>query len=111
MGEALRNNEEDRILKLFEPGLSVPIRLRLNPDKDTCMLVQLAVSESLLSSSAASGADSFWKFTSQIRQLSVFRNAISSNASLTQLGKTLGQYSFTFRGKKLIPSDVKASKI
>ena len=110
MGEALRKNEEDRVLMLLEPALSVPIRLRLNPDKDTCMLVQLAFSESLLTSSAASGADSFWKFASQIRQLSVFRDAISSNASLPNMEKALGHYGFIFGGKKLIPSDVKALK-
>ena len=60
MGEALGAGEEDRVWKLFEAALSVPIRMRICPDLDTCHLASLLFSESIFASSAASGADSFW---------------------------------------------------
>ena len=36
---------EHRVFKLFEAALSVPIRLRLNPDPDNCRLLALRYSE------------------------------------------------------------------
>ena len=44
---------EHRVLKLFEAALSVPIRLRLNPDPDNCRLLPLRFSEQAI---AAMGA-------------------------------------------------------
>ena len=61
MGEALRAGNEDVVFRLFEAALSVPIRLRLCPDEDTCHVISLLSSENLYASSAAAGAGSFWK--------------------------------------------------
>ena len=41
IGEALRGAEEERVFRLFEAALSVPIRLRLCPDEDSCRVVSL----------------------------------------------------------------------
>lgn len=60
MGEALRAGNEDVVFRLFEAALSVPIRLRLCPDEDTCHVISLLFSENLYASSAAAGAESFW---------------------------------------------------
>ena len=51
MGNALEAGEEDRVWKLFEAALSVPIRVRICPDPDTCHLASLLFSESIFASS------------------------------------------------------------
>eukprot|EP00959_Pyramimonas_sp_CCMP1952_P020737 437216-Pyramimonas_sp.AAC.1 len=45
MSEALSAGNSDRAFKLFEAALSVPIRLRLCPDPDTCHFAALTFSE------------------------------------------------------------------
>ena len=111
LGEALRGQDEARIVKLFEAGLSVPIRLRLSPDADQCQLVQLYFNESLLTAAAASGADSFWKFAEKIRQLSAFAKAVADNASVPKIIAVLRQYGLTFKGKVLNDCNVRALKV
>ena len=48
---------EQRVFKLFEAALSVPIRLRLNPDPDNCRLLSLRFAEQAYSVGGAAGAD------------------------------------------------------
>ena len=69
---------EERVFKLFEAGMSVPIRLRLNPDSDSCRMLSLSFSESAFAVSGAAGADSFWKFAQKVSGLSVFKKATPS---------------------------------
>ena len=66
MAQALREGHTNRVFKLFEAALSVPIRLRLCPDGESCHLASLLFSETLFAASAASGADSFWKFCEKL---------------------------------------------
>ena len=74
MGEALQVvashpeivANKDCVFKLFEVALSVPIRLRLCPDEDQCQLASLQFSETLYTSSAASGGDSIWIFAEHV---------------------------------------------
>ena len=101
MGEALRGGNKERVLRLFEPALSVPISMRLCPDQDACQLVSLLFSENLFASTAASGADSFWKFAEK---------AIKDNVSLPKLSVALRQYGMTFKGMALTDANVKAFK-
>ena len=49
----------NRIRRLFEAALSVPILLRLCPDTDGCALASLQYAEAAGMQAAASGADSF----------------------------------------------------
>ena len=51
MGNALEAGEEYRVWKLFEAALSVPIRMRIRLDPDTCHLASLLFSESIFASS------------------------------------------------------------
>ena len=110
IGEALRGAEEERVFRLFEAALSVPIRLRLCSDEDSCQVVSLFFSESLFASSAASGADSFWKFAEKVGRLSGVAKAIVENASGPKLTAALKPYGLTFKGKALTEANVKALK-
>ena len=76
-GEEGVRDLEERVFKLFEAALSVPIRLRLNPDPDNCRLLSLRFSEQTYSVSGASGADSFWKFAQKVGGLGFFKNTNS----------------------------------
>ena len=54
IGDALQTlpgdgNAADRVFKLFEAALSVPIRMRLSPDFDECQLASLMFSEAVFS--------------------------------------------------------------
>ena len=59
MAEALQTGHDERAMKLFEAALSVPIRLRLMPDFESCQLASLSFQESTFNTTAASGAGSF----------------------------------------------------
>ena len=89
MAQALQSGREDRVTKLFEAALSVPIRMRLCPDEDSCRLASLHFSENLFGSSAASGADAFWKFVEKVGQLKDVSRAIADNASIPKLTTVL----------------------
>ena len=54
-----KSPNRQRITKLFEAALSVPIRLRLSPDNDACALAALQYAEGAGTHAAAAGADSF----------------------------------------------------
>ena len=111
MGEALVHGNEDRVLQLFEPALSVPIRLRLCPDGDGCQLVSLFFAEALFASSAATGADSFWTFVEHVAKLSAFAAAVAGGASVPKLAAVVRNYGLTFKGKAITEANVKALEI
>ena len=75
MGEVLGAGNEDVVFRLFEAALSVPIRLRLCPDEDTCHVISLLFSENLYASSAAVGAESFWICCEKVGMLIGVRKA------------------------------------
>ena len=110
MGEALQAGKEDVVFRLFEAALSVPIRLRLCPDEDTCHVVSLLFAENLFASSAASGAESFWKFAEKVGMLTGVRRAVADNVSLPKLCAAVRAYGLTFKGKALTEGNVKAFK-
>ena len=110
MGEALRAGNEDVVFRLFEAALSVPIRLRLCPDEDTCHVISLLFSENLYASSAAAGAESFWICCEKVGMLSGVRKAVADNVSLPKLCAAIRGYGLTFKGKALTESNVKAFK-
>ena len=85
LSECLQSDQETRVLKLVEAGLSVPIRLHLTPDGDSCRLAALTFAENLYVSSAASGADSFWRFVEQVRGLIGIADAFHANSSIPKL--------------------------
>ena len=97
---------EHRVFKLFEAALSVPIRLRLNPDPDNCRLLSLRYSEQAFAVMGASGADSFWKFAEKVSALGAFTNAASQ--SIPKATVALQQAGLTFKGKVLTEQSVKA---
>ena len=110
MGEALQAGKEDVVFRLFEAALSVPIRLRLCPDEDTCHVVSLLFAENLFASSAASGAESFWKFAEKVGMLSGVKRAVADNVSLPKMCAAIRAYGLTFKGKALTEGNVKAFK-
>ena len=110
IAESLQAENNDRVFKLFEAALSVPIRLRLCPDGDDCHLASLYFAESLYASFAASGADSFWKLAEKIAKLSPVAQAIADNISIPTLTKVIQKYGLTFRGKPISETGVKALK-
>ena len=93
---------EHRVFKLFEAALSVPIRLRLNPDPDNCRLLSLRYSEQAFGVMGASGADSFWKFAEKVSALGAFTKAASQ--SIPKATVALQQAGLTFKGKLLTES-------
>ena len=97
---------EQRVFKLFEAALSVPIRLRLNPDSDNCRLLSLRFSEQAYSVCGATGADSFWKFAQKVGGLGAFRKTMS--LSIPKAMAELKQQGLLFKGKVLTEQSVKA---
>ena len=85
MLEALRNGDEEQVWRLFEAGLSVPIRLKITSDADECRLVALRFSESMFTTAAAAAADSFWKFAEKSARLTRFRNGVAQSFSMPLL--------------------------
>ncbi len=110
MAEALSAGNSDRTFKLFEAALSVPIRLRLSPDPDACLLASLLFSETVFSASAASGADAFWKLAEKVSRLTKYQKAVAENISLPKLTKVLTTYGITFKGNALTEAHAKALK-
>ena len=99
-----------RIIKLFEAALSVPIRLRLCPTADACALASLQYAESAGAHSAASGADSFWLFTERVGRLEEIQAAIKDNISAPKLLAKLKAMGITFKGKSVTEATARAMK-
>ena len=110
MAEALAKKDEDRVFKLLEAGLSVPIRLRLCPDGESCCLAGLFFSEALFAASTASGAVSFWAFAAKARRLGDIARALTENASVAKVKTAGNKYGLTFKSKSLTDNQVKALK-
>ena len=106
MALALQDNEVARVVHLLQAGLSVPIRLRLNPDADAARLACLAFSEGLASAAAAAGAESFWRFAEQVCRLSAYDNSLSN----VKLLKKLQDIGITFKGAKLSDAGARGLK-
>ena len=99
-----------RTMKLFEAALSVPIRLRLNPDTDSCHLAALQFTEVATMTAAASGADIFWNFAGKVNSLQGFSSALAQGLSITKLNLALKKYGVTWKGRPSTDAIVKALK-
>ena len=95
-----------RVFKLFEAALSVPIRLRLNPDPDNCRQLSLRYAEQAFAAMGASGADSFWKFAEKIGGLGAFKKTTS--LGIPKALAALKLAGLVFKGKCLTEQSVKA---
>ena len=110
MAEALKKKDEELVFRLFEAGMSVPIRLRLCPDRDTCHLAGLQFSEALFAASASSGATSFWAFARKVSQLTDIALAFKNNVSNAKTKDVIKKYGLTFKGNAISDANVKALK-
>ena len=110
MAEALQKNNEEVVFRLFEAALSVPLRLRLCPDGESCFLAGLMFSEALFASSAAAGAVSFWVFAGKARRLPDLACELKGNSSLAKIKAAIKQYGLTFKSKAVSDAQVKALK-
>ena len=115
MQEALVNAQvlkldEGPVFKLLEAALSVPIRFKLGCDADERCMVALNFSESILATSAAAAADSFWKLAEKVAKLSKFKQALGRSLSIPKLKQELLTMGLTFKGKPFTDSVVKALK-
>jgi len=110
MAGALKAKDEERVWKLFEPALSVPIRLRLCLDEDTCQLAGLFFNELMFAGSSASGADSFWIFSEKVAKLTRAAKALADQVSTPKFREAIGQYRLTFKREPLTDNLIKALK-
>ena len=90
--------------------MSVPIRLRLCPDRDTCHLAGLQFSEALFAASASSGATSFWAFARKVSQLTDLALAFKNNVSNAKTKDVIKKYGLSFKGNAISDANVKALK-
>ena len=110
VAHSLKGKDISRVMKLFEAALSVPIRLRLDPDADSRQLASLQFSEVASATAAASGADIFWNFAEKINRLGEFRTGLAQSASLPKLNGILKKYGVSFKGKAVTEASAKALK-
>ena len=103
--EGVRDLEE-RVFKLFEAALSVPIRLCLDPDPENSRLLSLKFSEQAYSMCGASGADSFWKFAQKVGGLNAFKKGATS--SIPKALVALKPQGLLFKGKPLTEQSLKS---
>ena len=96
-----KSPNHQRITKLFEAALSVPIRLRLCPDDDACAMASLQYAEAAGTYAAASGADSFWIFAERVGRIQEVQDAIKQNISAPKLLTKLKALGVTFKGKSM----------
>ena len=102
------HSNHNRIRRLFEAALSVPIRLRLCPDTDGCALASLQYAEAAGMHAAASGADSFWIFAERVGRLQEVQAAMRDNISAPKLCSKLKSLGVTFKGKSMTEGHAKA---
>ena len=85
VSDALLEKNDQRITRLMEAALSVPIRVRLCPDTDACALASLQYAEAASMYAAASGADSFWVFAERVGRIHDIHDSIKANISAPKL--------------------------
>ena len=112
MQEALlhAHEDEERVFKLFEAGLPVPIRFKLGCDSDERCLIGLHFSESIFTTAAAAAADSFWKLAEKVARLTKFKQALARKQSIPKTKEELKTFGLTFKGKPFTDAVVKALK-
>ncbi|CAK0884988.1 unnamed protein product [Prorocentrum cordatum] len=92
MGEALEESSEDRVWHLFNAALSVPIRMRVLPGASAAHLAALSFGEKMFIASAASGADSFWRFAEKACRVTNVRASLDRSEAVARLGAALKAY-------------------
>ena len=112
MQDALEHarSDEERVFKLLEAALSVPIRFKVGCDSDERCLVGLHFSESIFGTAAAAAADSFWKLAEKVAKLSKFKQGLARNLSIPKLKEEMRGLGLTFKGKAFTDTVVKALK-
>ncbi|CAK0878325.1 unnamed protein product [Prorocentrum cordatum] len=89
MSEALKESNEDRVWHL----------MRALPDADATHLAALSFGEKMFTASAASGADSFWRFAEKACRLTNVRASLAKSEAVAKLEAALKAYGLQFRGK------------
>ena len=110
MKKALREHDDQKIERLLEAAVSVPIHLMKCPDDDSCHIATLAFAEQTHSIAAAAGADNFWVFAQRIGRISQFANGVGESMSAPKLQHALKALGITFRNKPMTDADAKALK-
>ena len=110
MAEALKSNNENLVLRLFEAAMSVPIKMRVCPDADSCNLAGLLFAESLFSASGAAGTGAFWAWARKARRMEMVGKALSDNAPVLQMKAVMKKLGLTYKGKAVSDAHVKALK-
>ncbi len=85
---------------LFNAALSVPIQMRLMPDGDASHLAALTFSETLFAS-AASAADSFWRFAEKARRLTGAAASFAKQEPVPKLEAAIKNYGLKFKRKAI----------
>ena len=99
MGEALEQSNEERAWHLFSAALSVPIRMRLQPDADSLHLSSLLFGERLSAASAATGAENFWRFAERACRLTNVASCFDNQEGRSKLEAALKAYGLQYKGK------------
>ena len=110
MAEALEKGEKERVGKLLEAAVSVPIRLRMAADLESCRLASLSFMEAWHCADAASGAASFWQWSSVVAKLKDVAAALAANKPISFLVDVLKTIGAQHRGKPAGPNTVRALK-
>ena len=110
MAEALANGEKERAGKLLEAAVSVPIRLRMAADLESCRLASLSFMEAWHCADAASGAASFWQWSSVVAKLKDVAAALAANKAIPFLVEVLKTIGVQHRGKPAGANTIRALK-
>jgi hypothetical protein len=94
---AFVDEDEERILLLFEASLSFSMRMRLDPSEEQQLLDQLSFIETLRIEAKAAGAESFFDFVTFLGKLPSVTEDLSG-PKMVEVCKALG---ITYEGKKV----------
>ena len=80
LDEALENNDETMVLKLYEASLTATVRVRIEPDKQQLILDSIQSAETLRVINLSGATDSFWTFVKDLSGFEEFDSASGGSA-------------------------------
>ena len=75
LDEALENNDETMILKLYEASLTATVRVRIDPEQEQLILDSIQSAETLRVLNLSGATDSFWTLVKDLACLEGFERA------------------------------------